>query len=237
MLCNRPAPRVERGGQKFCWYIGRKSLVRGSTNKSGVKKLGEMSERSKKLVRGAKNLVRGSTGPNWPKPFWLEALAGLPHLPSFHELTDAYNEKYLYFLMKVLWSGAPFQFNLILKESSPWPAKLNLLPCFCSKTLQSIIIIIYFSLNWIMKNICCCLFKSLFKLSTHFFTSFSKTAGIPTDSCENSTAAEMGFNSYPNIKQKWNWFQIILSEIYELPKKWKPRCVFLNFRFPTGLNP
>ena len=69
MLCNRPAPRVERGGQKFCWYIGRKSLVRGSTNKSGVKKLGEMSERSKKLVRGAKNLVRGSTGPTGTKPF------------------------------------------------------------------------------------------------------------------------------------------------------------------------
>ena len=34
------------------------------------------------------------------------------------------------------------------------------------------------------------------------FTSFSKPAGIPTDSCENSTAAEMGFNLYPNIKQK-----------------------------------
>ena len=57
------------------------------------------------------------------------------------------------------------------------------------------------NLFWI-KNIYCCLFKSLFNLSTHFFTSFSKTVGISTDSCESFTAAEMGFNLYPNIKQK-----------------------------------
>ena len=28
--------------------------------------------------------------------------------------------RFLYFLMKVLWSRAPFQLNLILKETSPW---------------------------------------------------------------------------------------------------------------------
>ena len=73
----------------------------------------------------------------------------------------------------------------------------------------------YLFLNLIIKNICCRLFKNLLNWSPHFFTSFSKPAGIPTDSCENSTAAEMDFNSYPNIKQKWIWFKMFLSEIYE----------------------
>ena len=48
-----------------------------------------------------------------------------------------------------------------------------------------------------LDHICCCLFKLLFNSSPHFFTSFTKPAGIPTDSCENSTAAEIGFNSSP----------------------------------------
>ena len=32
---------------------------------------------------------------------------------------------------------------------------------------------------------------------------------------KKSTSTEMGFNSYPNISQKWNWFQIFLSEMHE----------------------
>ena len=42
-----------------------------------------------------------------------------------------------------------------------------------------------FFLNWIIKNICCCLSKNLFNWSLHFFTSFNKPAGMPTDSFEN----------------------------------------------------
>ena len=52
-------------------------------------------------------------------------------------------------------------------------------------------------------------FKNLFNWSHHFFTFFSKPAGITTDSCENFTAAEMGFNLYPNIKQQWTEFKYI----------------------------
>ena len=71
-----------------------------------------------------------------------------------------------------------------------------------------------FFLIWIIKNICCCLSKNLFNWSPHFSTSFSKRARIPTDSFEKSTSTEMGFNSYPNISWKWNWFQIFLSEMH-----------------------
>ena len=59
----------------------------------------------------------------------------------------------------------------------------------------------YFSPSWIIKHICCCLFKSLFNWSPRFFTSFSKLVGIPTDSCEN-TAAEMGFKFRTQISMK-----------------------------------
>ena len=38
-----------------------------------------------------------------------------------------------------------------------------------------------FFLNFIIKNICCCLSKSLFNWSSHFFTSFSKPAGTSTE--------------------------------------------------------
>ena len=31
---------------------------------------------------------------------------------------------------------------------------------------------------------------------------------------KKSTTSEMGFNSYPNISWKWNWFQIFLSEMH-----------------------
>ena len=57
----------------------------------------------------------------------------------------------------------------------------------------------YFFLNFTIKNICCCLSKSLFNWSSHFFTSFRKPAGNPTDSFKYYTAAIMSFNSYPNI--------------------------------------
>ena len=43
-----------------------------------------------------------------------------------------------------------------------------------------------FFLNWIIKNICFCLSKNLFNWSLHFFTSFNKPAGMPTDSFEKS---------------------------------------------------
>ena len=94
----------------------------------------------------------------------------------------------------------------------------------------------YCFLNLIIKNICCCLFKSLFNWSPHFFTSFSKPAGIPTDSSENSTASVMGFNWYPNINQKWNWFQIFLSEIHESPKNGSWGVFFLISGFLKGLR-
>ena len=48
-----------------------------------------------------------------------------------------------------------------------------------------------FVLKLIITNICC----------RHFLTSFSKPAGIPTDSCEN-TAAEMGFKFRTQISMK-----------------------------------
>ena len=51
----------------------------------------------------------------------------------------------------------------------------------------------YFSLTWILENICCCFSKSLFNWSPHFITSFSKAVKIQTDSC----TAEMGFQLVP----------------------------------------
>ena len=59
-----------------------------------------------------------------------------------------------------------------------------------------------------MKNIFFRSFRSLFNWSPHFFTSFSKPAGI----------------------------LIFLSEIYESSEKWKPKSVFLSFQSPKGLN-
>ena len=41
--------------------------------------------------------------------------------------------------------------------------------------------------------------KSLFNWSPHFITSFSKPVRIPTESCENCSTAEMGFQLEPNI--------------------------------------
>ena len=80
-------------------------------------------------------------------------------------------------------------------------------------------------LKLIITNICCCLFMNLLNWSPHFFHILQETCWNSNwNSCENSTAAEMGFNSFPIINQKWNWFQ-----------KWKPRCVFLNFWIPTEL--
>ena len=42
---------------------------------------------------------------------------------------------------------------------------------------------------------------------------------------------EMGFNLY----QKWNWFQMFLSEIYDVPKKWNRGVLFLISGFLQGL--
>ena len=39
--------------------------------------------------------------------------------------------------------------------------------------------------------------KSLFNWSPHFITSFSKPVRIPTESCENCSTAEMGFQLVP----------------------------------------
>ena len=59
--------------------------------------------------------------------------------------------------------------------------------------------------------------KSLFNWSPHFITSFSKPVRIPTESCENCSTAEMGFQLVPNIWKKVKliniFTQIFLSEI------------------------
>ena len=59
--------------------------------------------------------------------------------------------------------------------------------------------------------------KSRFNWSPHFITSFIKPVRIPTDSCENYSTAEMGFQLVPIFERKWNWqnmfTQIFLSEI------------------------
>ena len=68
----------------------------------------------------------------------------------------------------------------------------------------------------------------MFNWSPHFFTSFSMPARIPTDLYENSTAAEIRFQLVPKY-QKWNWFQIFLSEINKLTKNESQCMFFLNF--------
>ena len=62
--------------------------------------------------------------------------------------------------------------------------------------------IVLSTVKWMIKNIYFCLFKSLFNWSPHFFTSFSKPAGIPSNSCENSSSAEMGFQLVPKYQRK-----------------------------------
>ena len=48
-----------------------------------------------------------------------------------------YHPKYLYLLINVLWSWAPFKLNRILKETSPWGAqRLNLLCSLCFRPLH-----------------------------------------------------------------------------------------------------
>ena len=75
-----------------------------------------------------------------------------------------------------------------------------------------------FFLNWIIKNISCCLSKNLFnyvvQLVPSFFTSFNKPAGMPTDSFEN-------------VFYNWDGFQLVPK--YQSKVK---LCVFLNFQFP-----
>ena len=58
-----------------------------------------------------------------------------------------------------------------------------------------------FFLNSIIKNICAVYLRVCSTGPLTFFTSFSKPGRTSTDSCENSSAAVMGFIWYPNINQ------------------------------------
>ena len=89
-----------------------------------------------------------------------------------------------------------------------------------------------FFLNWIIKNICCCLSKNLFNWSLHFFTSFNKPAGMPTDSFEKVFYNWDGFQLVPKYQSKVKLISNISVWNALISKKWKPRCVFLNFQFP-----
>ena len=80
----------------------------------------------------------------------------------------------------------------------------------------------------ISPGICCCLFKTLFNCSPHFFTSFSKPARNQTDSI-----APDGVSTRNQISNKS--VNISVWNIW-IDKKMEAK-VFLNFRFPTGLYP
>ena len=71
-----------------------------------------------------------------------------------------------------------------------------------------------FSLIWITANICFCLFKLLFNWPLTFFTSFNKFARIQTDSCENFSTAEMGFQLVPKYMLESKTDQIVFPNIY-----------------------
>ena len=90
----------------------------------------------------------------------------------------------------------------------------------------------YSFLNWIIKNICCCLFKNLFNWSPHFSTSFSKPTGIPTESYGKVYYYWDGFQLVPKYQSKVKLISNISVWNAQIAKKWKPRCVFINFQFP-----
>ena len=94
----------------------------------------------------------------------------------------------------------------------------------------------YSFLNWIVKNICCCLFKNLFNWSPHFSTSFSKHAGIPTESYGKSLLLLRWVSTRTQIKLKVKLISNISVWNAHIAKQWKPRCVFLNFQFAKELN-
>ena len=89
-----------------------------------------------------------------------------------------------------------------------------------------------FFLNWIIKNICCCLSKNLFIFS-HPSTSLLECQLILL---KKPSSTEMGFNSYQNIIRKWNWFQIFLSEMHLSPKNESRGAFFLISSFLKGLT-
>ena len=53
---------------------------------------------------------------------------------------------------------------------------------------------------------------------------------------KTSSTTEMGFNSYPNISRKWNWFQIFLSEMHLSQKNGSRGAFFLISSFLKGLT-
>ena len=82
--------------------------------------------------------------------------------------------------------------------------------------------------------------KSRFNWSPHFITSFIKPVRIPTDSCENYSTAEMGFQLVPIFERKWNWqnmfTQIFLSEIISTTENGGRGAHFLISQILKGLT-
>ena len=82
--------------------------------------------------------------------------------------------------------------------------------------------------------------KSRFNWSPHFITSFIKPVRIPTDSCENYSTAEMGFQLVPIFERKWNWqnmfTQIFLSEIISTAENGGQGTHFLISQILKGLT-
>ena len=125
------------------------------------------------------------------------------------------------------------QKNHFLLFLQVWPAEKKLENSnFMGAALLCANISQIFFLNWIIKNICCCLSKNLFNWSLHFFTSFNKPAGMPTDSFEKVFYNWDGFQLVPKYQSKVKLISNISVWNALISKKWKPRCVFLNFQFP-----
>ena len=91
---------------------------------------------------------------------------------------------------------------------------------------------IFFFFNWVIKNICCCLSKNLFNWSLHFFH-------ILQQACWNANwffwksllqLRWVSTRTQISVKSETDFKYFCLKCTYL--KKWKPRCVFLNFQFP-----
>ncbi len=107
--------------------------------------------------------------------------------------------------------------DLFMKNMKGWSVKKIILYLFCSfdllrKKVENNFFIraallcanisqIFF-LIFIIKNICCCLSKSLFNWSSHFFTSFSKPAGTSTEQSYQKCLPSLNDQLGPNICQK-----------------------------------
>ena len=107
--------------------------------------------------------------------------------------------------------------DLFMKNMKGWSVKKLFYTYFavltCSEKKQKIIFLSsqpfcvqifpkYFFLNFIIKNICCCLSKSLFNWSSPFFTSFSKPAGTSTEKSYQKCLPSLNDQLGPNICQK-----------------------------------